>query len=601
MKAANENTTPATGAAGAAATTDDAHAELVETWVSALLSRLPQLCACVVVLDGENECFQWFKEDTQAVGTAENLVGAASLARRSKSAISTHDRRYLTIAVKMSAANSMTGAGGGIAVMLDAPASLRDSAVRELEQASVWFSYLYRKLAKNTVLQPEDLAWLYPLIAPGSDADIGKQGRLFNRLLGTTNKLAHIIAVNRVAIGLCRGKKVIRVAVSGQREFSKRSPLQRRLCDTMSESYRHWLSVQDREPVRSDHGLTVQVPITEGSDVIGVMMLDKRDGRKFSDAEVADLLIKGQILGSFLALAKRAERDPLSAVERAAKRFLPTTVARKVLYVSLAALFFAGTMIPLPHKISADAVIEGEMQRALVAPLDTYLEQVHVQAGSNVVAGELLANFATEDLSLELLKWQSERARKQKAKRDLAARQERSKLRVLEAEIAQANAEIALVETRIAKSKLHAPVDGVIVSGDLNQRLGAPVERGEVLFEIVPNGDYHVMLLLDEQQVRNVETGNLAHLKLNAFPGQTIPLEVFRITPVNEVTATGNYFVAYGRLVDSVDQQVAVRPGMQGVAKIEVGNRPAFVNWTESFYQWASLKAWQWFGFNFGR
>ena len=31
-----------------------------------------------------------------------------------------------------------------------------------------------------------------------------------------------------------------------------------------------------------------------------------------------------------------------------------------------------------------------------------------------------------------------------------------------------------------------APIPGVIVSGDLSQAIGAPVERGQVLFELAP-------------------------------------------------------------------------------------------------------------------
>ena len=256
-------------------------------------------------------------------------------------------------------------------------------------------------------------------------------------------------------------------------------------------------------------------------------------------------------------------------------------------------LVIVSLLFPLPQLVTADASIEGELQRALVAPMDTYLEDVYVVAGTTVAKGDLLATFATEDLSLELLKWQSERARKIKAKRDSAARQERSKLGVLEAEIAQANAEIALVESQIARRELYAPTNGIIVSGDLSQRLGSPVERGEVLFEIVPNGEYQVMLLLDEQQVRNVQVDDVANLKLNAFPRETIPLEVFRITPVNEITNTGNYFVAYARLQN---HDFTIRPGMQGIAKIKVGTRPAIVNWSESLRRWFRLKAWQWFG-----
>ena len=55
---------------------------------------------------------------------------------------------------------------------------------------------------------------------------------------------------------------------------------------------------------------------------------------------------------------------------------------------------------------------------------------------------------------------------------------------VAEAQIDKLAAEIRLIERHIEQSTLVAPISGRIVSEDLKRRLGAPVETGEVLFEI---------------------------------------------------------------------------------------------------------------------
>jgi hypothetical protein len=42
------------------------------------------------------------------------------------------------------------------------------------------------------------------------------------------------------------------------------------------------------------------------------------------------------------------------------------------------------------------------------------------------------------------------------------------------------------VEEHLERAQLRAPFESLIVSGDLSQSIGAPVERGKVLFEVAP-------------------------------------------------------------------------------------------------------------------
>ena len=57
---------------------------------------------------------------------------------------------------------------------------------------------------------------------------------------------------------------------------------------------------------------------------------------------------------------------------------------------------------------------------------------------------------------------------------------------VFAAQINQAEAQLALAEEKLARATLVAPFDGIVVSGDLSQQLGTPVEQGKLLFEIAP-------------------------------------------------------------------------------------------------------------------
>ena len=51
-----------------------------------------------------------------------------------------------------------------------------------------------------------------------------------------------------------------------------------------------------------------------------------------------------------------------------------------------------------------------------------------------------------------------------------------------------------LTGQQLERMQIMAPFDGVVVSGDLSQSLGSPVERGDVLFEVAPLDDWRLML-----------------------------------------------------------------------------------------------------------
>ena len=75
----------------------------------------------------------------------------------------------------------------------------------------------------------------------------------------------------------------------------------------------------------------------------------------------------------------------------------------------------------------------------------------------------------------------SQRAQREGEYSQALAEHERSRVHVLQAQLAQVEAQIALIDEQLSRTRLVAPFDAVVVKGDLTQSLGAPVERGNVL------------------------------------------------------------------------------------------------------------------------
>ena len=137
-----------------------------------------------------------------------------------------------------------------------------------------------------------------------------------------------------------------------------------------------------------------------------------------------------------------------------------------------------------------------------------------------------------------------------------------------------------------------APFAGILVSGDLSQALGAPVERGQILFEIAPLDAYRVVLQVDEQQVADVRSGQRGELVLSSMPGVRYPLTVKSVTPVNVAKDGRNLFRVEAPL--DVKPDARLRPGMEGVGKVSVGERRLIWIWTREFTTWLNRKLWAW-------
>ena len=101
-------------------------------------------------------------------------------------------------------------------------------------------------------------------------------------------------------------------------------------------------------------------------------------------------------------------------------------------------------------------------------------------------AGQILATLDDRDLNLELLRVRSEYEQQVVKYNDALGGRDPVAARLASALIEQSKAQLARAEDRLGRAKIIAPFSGVVVSGDLRQRLGSPVEKGQVLFQLAP-------------------------------------------------------------------------------------------------------------------
>jgi multidrug resistance efflux pump len=304
----------------------------------------------------------------------------------------------------------------------------------------------------------------------------------------------------------------------------------------------------------------------------------------------------GLLLGPVLDLRRRGEERFFAR----ARRFIGTQLSHlvnpghpslKISLTAVAAVLLLLGFMPGNYRVTADATLEGTVQRAIVAGIEGYVSEASVRAGDLVKQGQVLGRLDDGDLLLERRHWLGKLAQFQKEHHGAFARHSRSEVAILSAQIEQAAAQVDLLNAQLERTELSAPFDGVVVQGDLSQSLGSPVERGQVLFEIAPLEGYRIILEVDERDVADTAPGQKGQVALSALPRKSFPLTIRRITPVSIAEEGRNFF----RVEADLDEPIsALRPGMRGVAKISIERRSLLWIWTHRTTDWLRLWIWSW-------
>ena len=345
-------------------------------------------------------------------------------------------------------------------------------------------------------------------------------------------------------------------------------------------------------------GVLCTVPLAHAGRVIGALTLARRSP-SFDAAETARIEAAATLLAPVLALRHELERSPWQRTLTQLRATLPDAVRRpgplRRAAFGAAALFaaglLAGLVVPLPTHIVAPATLEGAFQRTLVAPADGYLQAVHVRAGERVRAGQLLAELAGQDLKVEQRGLEAELAQQENALLSAQARGDRNAFIDSQGQAEALRARLELNRDTLARSQIRAPFAGVVIAGDLSQTVGAPVTRGDALFVLAPATAYRVTLEADESEIAALRPGQRGELILAALPGDPLPVRIERITPLAQSEPGKHFFAVHASLPAGMP---ALRPGMQGYARIAVDERPLIAGWLRDATHAIRLKLWAW-------
>ncbi|MFN0137258.1 MAG: efflux RND transporter periplasmic adaptor subunit, partial [Phycisphaerae bacterium] len=412
-----------------------------------------------------------------------------------------------------------------------------------------------------------------------------------------TNSLRGKLGCEQVVLGLVRGRHVTPISISGLDDIRQRSPGVVRIRIAMDECLDHGQPIVCQadeswadERLTTGHrlhrqwrdsigGATVcSIPLRDGEHVAAVVSIRRRADEPFTReqlTQIRDVIEPFAPAFRLLCNARRSlPRHVSDAVSGVLANFVrPGRVARKIVAAAgvLALGWFCfGTM---EYVASVPSRVVPAVSRQLAAPLDGRLSRVLVGAGDTVVAGQALCEFATDELLMQAQVHASQIDVLSTEYARAVATDSPVDARLAEANMKLESARLALAQKRIENATVRAPIDGIIVSGDLRKRAGGMLTRGELLFEIAVAGEWKLELDTPQMYASYLEAGFNGRFACDARPEDALPFVVDRVRPSAEVREQTTVFIVDGNLTADADW---IRPGMEGLARVDCGPQPVW-------------------------
>lgn len=592
---------------------------IVQNWLEQLCLMIPNVQAAIVVdhLDASiNDdavalwpnstinCEIFFKNlpllkaQSSPVVTINKQIGRQTIGEQGadKTPIET-----LMIAYPLSPTADFSGA-----VILEVAAKTTQQTV--LLQMLQWGQSWLQLLLKNTgaeareVAQSDDSLLTYLAIVQAVLSCSNHQ----EALMTLVNEISRCWSFERVSLGVVNGNKIEVKALSHSAHFDARSNLVGNMRQAMAKVQNKpgGLCFPSSETLmgRNDDVL-ISLPLQQNDQTVAVLLCEfpgeAADKHQLAIQYLAELNTLAGLLGPLVILHQCAGQsipEHIVSCSRARLAQLYQGQFGKLPLVGgLIFMLLMTGVIKSDFRVATEARLEGRIQRAVVAPFDGYVDAAFARAGEQVEEGEVIAQLDDQPLQLEKRGWLSQKEEYQKQYRQELAALSHAKARIIKAQIAQANVQIAQVDSRLQRAKLVSPLSGMIIEGDLSRSLGAPVEQGQVLFEVAPLDDYRVVLKIHERDIAYLQRGQKGSLVLTAYPDEPIPLTVEQVAVVYEQEGDYTWYRTEASIpIALLPSAMLLRPGMEGLGKIEVGQKSYAWIGLHRLIDWLRLWFWSW-------
>ena len=470
--------------------------------------------------------------------------------------------------------------------------------------ADVPESYQQTELNRKTTSDVEKFAIALDLMVA-----VNAEKRFVAAALALCNGLASRFNCDRVSLGWLKGGYIKLSAISRTERFNRQMAAAQLLESAMDECLDQdeeiiWplptegsnIVARDHEKFSKDQNVphAASFPLRVDGKTVAVLT-GERAVRPFTQTEILQIRLCCDQATRRLSDLQRTDRWPGARLAAWSKDQLAMLVGpkhtwAKALAVFIAALLLVLFLVRVPYRVEGSFVVKSDDASYRTAPFDSYIERVLVRPGDVVKSNSLLLQLATRELQLEESAAAADVVRYQREAEKARANNNLAEMRVGLSLAEQGKARLDLVRYRLAESSIKAPFDGVVVEGDLRERLAAPVKQGDALMRIARLDRLYIEAEVPERDIHEILGKVSGEIAFVSQPRLKFPISIVKIEPAAFPKSEGNVFLVRCEFGQGIENWW--RPGMSGLCKLSVESRTLWWILTHRTVDFLRLKLW---------
>ena len=454
--------------------------------------------------------------------------------------------------------------------------------------------------ARNDV---EKFAAVLDLNVPVNDAT-----RFLSAALAFCNGVATRFRCDRASLGWLEGGYVRLRAMSRTEQFDRQMAAAQALEVAMEECVDQdeeilWPAPAGVTAVARDHekfaadqksGNVGSIPLRLEGKVVGVLTCE-RQAAAFDAVELQQIRLGCDQVVRRLSELKLYDRWFGARWAAHAREYFsrwpgPEHTWSKVTAVFLALVLFALFLVRVNYRVEGSFILRSDESEYLTAPFDGYIEQVFVRAGDRVGKGRPLVSLNRSELLLNQSAARADVVRYQREAEKARAAGSIAEMRIADAQAQQAQARLDLVHYRLDSAVVKSTFDGVVVEGDLRERIAAPVKQGDALFKVARIDTLYAEAEISERDVQEILGKSKGEIAFVTQPKTKYPVALQMVQPAAVTKKDGNVFLV--RLQPERGAPPWWRPGMTGLCKISTEKRTLFWILTHRTVDFLRMKLW---------
>ncbi len=270
---------------------------------------------------------------------------------------------------------------------------------------------------------------------------------------------------------------------------------------------------------------------------------------------------------------------------------------------ALLVILVAVCVYPKRDRVDGNCALVPLYRNAIVPEIAGRIEKVVVREGVRVKKGDIVAQLDVRRIETELMTNEQEQQRLQaEAERARSLGDEAgAQVALLQARVTEQNAK--KLQTDLAAGTLRSPIDGVIITKDVELHVGEFIQPGVSFAEVASLDKWELQVDITEKQIGRVEravprngSGTPREVSFILYSQSAHPLHSI-LTRHDQISSAAYprekenvFIVTLKDIAIPTELQGAMRPGLTGRAKIDLGRRPLAAMAVQRIWNWVQMR-----------